>query len=263
MRDPRSILITGASAGIGAALAQGYAGPGRALALGGRNAARLADVAAACRARGATVTTAAIDVRNAAAMAGWIAGTDATAPLDLVVANAGVSAGTGGGGEAAAQAHEIFAINLDGAANTVLPALDLMLARPRPHGDAPRGQIALMASLAGFRGFAGAPAYCASKAALRAWGEALRALHRADAIEVSVVCPGFVRTAMSDANDFPMPFLMDADRAAGLIRRGLAAGRGRIAFPWPLYWGALLLAGLPDAIAGRIAAGAPHKPAPR
>ena len=260
MRDPRSILLTGASAGIGAALARAYAVPGRNLALGGRDASRLAAVAAECRALGATVTTAAIDVRDAAAMAGWIAGADAAAPLDLVIANAGVSAGTGAGGEAASQAREIFAINLDGAANTVLPALDLMRARPRPADDQPRGQVALMASLAAFRGFAGAPAYCASKAALRAWGEALRALHRADAIEVSVVCPGFVRTAMSAVNDFPMPFLMEPDRAAAIVLRGLAANRGRIAFPWPLYWGVLLLAGLPDWIAGRITANAPRKP---
>lgn len=263
MRDPRSILVTGASAGIGAALARAYAAPGRTLFLGGRDAARLADVADACRADGATAHVAAIDVRDAAAMAGWIAAADATAPLDLVVANAGVSAGTGSGGEPAGQAREIFAINLDGAVNTVLPALAAMLARPRPAGGGPRGQIALVASLAGFRGFAGAPAYCASKAALRSWGEGLRALHRDDGIEVSVVCPGFVRTAMTRGNDFPMPLLMDAGRAAGLIRRGLAAGRGRVAFPWPLYWGVLLLAGLPDWLAGRIAAGAPRKPARR
>jgi len=262
MRDPRSILLTGASSGIGAALARACAAPGRTLALGGRDAARLAAVAGACRALGASVTTAAIDVRDSAAMAGWIAGADAAAPLDLVIANAGISAGTGTGGEPASQAREIFAINLDGTANTVLPALDLMRARPRPADGRVRGQIALMASLAAFRGFAGAPAYCASKAALRAWGEALRALHRADAIEISVVCPGFVRTPMSAVNDFPMPLLMDADRAAALTLRGLAANRGRIAFPRPLYWGVLLLAGLPDRLAGRIAAAAPRKPGP-
>ncbi|MSO80436.1 MAG: SDR family NAD(P)-dependent oxidoreductase [Alphaproteobacteria bacterium] len=261
MRDPCSILLTGASAGIGAALARAYAAPGRSLALGGRDALRLTAVAAECRARGATVTTAAIDVRDAAAMAGWIAGADAAAPLDLVIANAGVSAGTGSG-EAASQARDIFAINLNGAANTVLPALNLMRARPRQADDRPRGQVALMASLAAFRGFAGAPAYCASKAALRAWGEALRALHRADAIEVSVVCPGFVRTAMSAVNDFPMPLLMEPDRAAAIVLRGLAENRGRIAFPWPLYWGVLLLAGLPDRLAGWITANAPRKTGP-
>ena len=149
--DPRSILITGASSGIGAALARAYAGPGRSLFLGGRDGARLEAVAADCRARGATVEARVGDVCDRAAMAAWLAEADATAPLDLVVANAGTSAGSGGLGESEEQARRIMAINVEGAMNTVLPIIPTMATRGR-------GQIALVASLAGFRGFPGAPA---------------------------------------------------------------------------------------------------------
>ena len=255
MHDPRTILITGASSGIGEALAREYAGPGRRLALSGRDPARLEAVAADCRARGAEVAARALDVADAAAMAAWIEAADADAPLDLVIANAGVSAGSGGRGETAAQARRIFTTNLDGVLNTVHPALALMRARPR----APRGQIALMASVASFRGFAGAPAYCGSKAAIRVWGEGLRAFHAAEGVEISVICPGFVRSRMTEINNFPMPFLMDAGRAARIIRHGLARNRGRIIFPWQMVAITWLLAAMPSALAARLTAALPAK----
>lgn len=255
MENRTSILITGASSGLGAALAEAYAAPGVRLALGGRDAERLDAVAASCRSAGAEVEVAVVDVVDAEATARWVETADDRRALDLVIANAGISAGSRSTGESAEQVRRILSVNVDGMVSTVLPAIPRMVGRGR-------GQIAMMASLAGYRGLPGAPAYCASKAALRAWGEALRALHRAEGIEVSVVCPGFVRTPMSAVNDFPMPFLMDADRAAAIVLRGLAANRGRIAFPRPLYWGALLLAGLPDRLAARIAAGEPRKPGP-
>lgn len=240
MRDPKSILITGGSSGIGEALALAYAAPGVFLALGGRSAERLAAAAQGCRSRGATVTTGQIDVREAAALAEWITAVDREHPLDLVIANAGISAGAGTFGETAQQARSILAVNLDGVVNTVLAALEVM--RPRR-----RGQIAIMSSLASFRGFPGAPAYCASKAAVRVWGEALRGMVRRDGISVCVICPGYVRSPMTDRNDFPMPFLMSAERAAHIIRRGLAAHRARVVFPRRLYAVVWLLALLPPA----------------
>ena len=100
--DPRVILVTGASSGIGAALAEAYAAPGTTLFLGGRDADRLAAVAGRCRDRGADVQVGRVDVADAAAMEGWVAACDAARPLDLVVANAGISAGTQGGPEGAA-----------------------------------------------------------------------------------------------------------------------------------------------------------------
>lgn len=234
MRDPRSILITGASSGIGAALALDYAAPGTFLALTGRDPARTAAIAAQCRAKGAEVLGETVDAVDAAATADFVARAHVKRPLDLVVANAGISAGTGMAGENHEQAKRILAINVDGVLNTVFPAIDRLRQKPRA-GKAPRGQIAIMASLAGFRGFPGAPAYCASKAAIKVWGEALRGDLHGDGIEVSVICPGYVKTPMTDDNRFRMPLIMSAERAAGICRRGLAANRARIAFPWRFH----------------------------
>jgi short-subunit dehydrogenase len=249
---PHSILITGASSGLGEALARHYAAPGVTLHLNGRDSTRLEEVAALCRASGATVAARVLDVTDAAALAAWIEERDAAAPLDLVIANAGISAGTGRFGESEAQARRIFATNVDGVVNTVLPALAAM----RRHTQ---GQIAIMASLAAFRGFPGAPAYCASKAAVRVWGEALRGEVARYGISVSVICPGYVRSRMTEVNKFPMPMLMDADRAARIIARGLAKGRGRIAFPWPIYVLVWLIALLPTAWTDRLLRKLPKK----
>lgn len=248
----RSVLITGASSGIGAALAREYAAPGVRLALCGRDAARLEEVAAACRATGAEVAARVLSVTDAEAVAAWVAEADAAAPLDLVVANAGISAGTGDGSESADQTRAIFAVNVDGVLNTVLPALAPMRARRR-------GQVAIVASVAGFRGLPSAPAYCASKAAVKAWGEGLRGWLAGDGVRVSVILPGFVESRITAANRFRMPFLMPAEKAARLIRRGLERDRGRIAFPWPTVFGAWLLSVLPDALADRLTRGLPGK----
>lgn len=252
MTEPRAILITGASSGIGAALANAYAAPDMVLALTGRDAARLTAVAASCTARGARVVTTTIDVTDGAALAAWIAATDGATPLDLVIANAGISAGTGGAGETAEQARRILAVNVDGVLNTVLPLLPRMMARGR-------GQVALMSSLAAFRGLPGAPAYCASKAAVRIWGEALRADVAPHGVDVSVICPGFVASAMTAVNRFPMPLLMPAERAAAIIRRGLARNKARIVFPWRLYALVRLLAAMPPAVIEPLLARLPRK----
>ncbi len=244
MHNPTSILITGASSGLGAALAHAYAGPGQTLRLTGRDEARLAAVADACRDAGAAVDTAILDVTDTAAVAAWCHAMDDAHPIDLVIANAGISAGTGGGGESDGQARAIFATNVDGVLNTVHPVLNRML--DRPPGAHPRGQIAVMSSLAGFVPASSAPAYCASKAAVRVYGESLRQAYAAQAIQVSTICPGYIRTPMTDVNDFPMPLLMEVDAAARRIRDGLANNRARIAFPWPLYAAARLYARLPD-----------------
>jgi short-subunit dehydrogenase len=228
MQDPRSLLITGASSGIGEALALAYAAPGMNLALSGRDGVRLETVAAACRQRGAIVQAATVDVTDAEAIARWIDGVDTAAPIDLVIANAGIGAGTEGGFETAEQTRAMFAVNLDGVLNTVLPLIPRFVRRRR-------GQIALMSSLASFRGFPGSPTYCASKAALRIWGEGLRGdLHR-HGVGVSVICPGFVVSRMTARNKFRMPFLMSAERAAAIVKRGLARNRSRIAFPFAMY----------------------------
>lgn len=254
MTNPKSILITGASSGIGAALARHYAAGGVHLALGGRDDARLREVAEDCRKRGAVVTTALVDVTDEESMRTWVGVTDDHHPLDLVIANAGVSGGTGGGGESPAQVRKLFAVNLDGALNTINPAIPRMKTRKR-------GQIALMSSLAGFGGWPGAPAYSAAKGAVRLYGEALRGTLAKSGIGVSVICPGFIKTPMTDVNPYRMPLLMSADRAAQIIAGGLSVNRARIAFPLPTYLFALWTSFLPASLAIKLRGRMPEKPA--
>ncbi len=252
MRDPRTILITGASSGIGEALAEAYAGPGVTLVLTGRDRERLDAVAARCEKRGAAVRAATVDVADRAAMADWLALVDRETPVDLCIANAGISGGTGRRGESEEQARRILAVNVDGVLNTIHPLIGPMRERGK-------GQLALVSSLAGLRGYPGAPAYCASKAAVKSYGESLRLDLRPAGIEVSVICPGFVKSRITDRNRFPMPFLMDANRAASIIRRGLERNRGRIAFPLPTYLMAWIVAMLPSALADALLAHTPAK----
>lgn len=252
MKNPKSILITGASSGIGAALAALYANPGVTLALSGRNQNRLDIVAAKCRALGANVSTRIVDVSDPVLMQEWIAGADATRPLDLVIANAGVSLPHGPDHDLARHTADTFAINVEGVFNTVHPALQMM--RPRE-----AGQIAIMSSIAGFHGLPSSPAYSTSKAAVKAYGEALRGLYKAKGIEINVICPGFVVSPMTDKNRFPMPFLMPVERAALIIRRGLRANRGRIAFPLAMTAVVRLLQLLPESWLEKLLNRAPHK----
>lgn len=252
MRQPRSILITGASSGIGEALALSYAAPGIYLALTGRDSGRLAAVQSACRAAGAETAGACIDVTERERLAKWIDEQDTERPFDLVVANAGISAGTGNAGESDEQARQIMAINVDGLFNTVLPALTHLRERKC-------GQVAIISSLAAFRGFPGAPAYCASKAAVRVWGESLRGHLAGEGVGVTVICPGFVKSRMTAVNPFPMPFLMETDQAAAVIKRGLARNKARISFPWPLRTAVWLFAALPPGVTDPLLRRLPEK----
>jgi short-subunit dehydrogenase len=122
-----------------------------------------------------------------------------------------------------------------------------------------RGQIGIMGSLAGHRGFPGAPAYCGSKAAVKVWGEGLRGDLKPHDVGVSVILPGFVETPMTDVNDFKMPFLMSVEKAAGIIEAGLARNKARIAFPWPTAFVAWLLGTLPPAWTDPLLRAAPRK----
>lgn len=272
MLQPKSILITGASSGIGQALALAYAAPDITLFLGGRDKDRLASVASACTAKGAVVHTSPVDVNDRVTMSSWIGWAHGTQPLDLVIANAGISAGTGGGGESEAQTRNILMTNIDGVVNTLYPALAALRSKKLPATDEAstpkkkpqpqwRGQIAIMSSLAGLRGFPGAPAYCASKAAVKTLGEAWRGMLWREGIAVNVICPGYVKTPMTDQNGFFMPLLMPADRAATIIKDGLAKNRGRIAFPFFTYFMTWLLMILPPFLFDRMLSNLPEKPA--
>jgi short-subunit dehydrogenase len=225
----RSALITGASSGIGAALAAALARQGVVLHLSGRDAGRLEAVADVCRAQGAAVHATTLDVRERQAMVAWI---EAAAPLDLVVANAGISGRSRiGEAEDPSSTRDIFDINVDGVLSTVTPAMAVMESQPQG-ADGFRGRIAVVASIAAFLASPDSAAYCASKAAVDRWTRARAPAARRQGILLTSVCPGFIRTRMTTGYQFPMPGLMDAERAAHIMLRGIAAGRARIVFPW-------------------------------
>lgn len=248
-RRPAHVLITGASSGIGAALAEVYAEPGARLALFARDEQRGRSVAERCRARGALVVLILAEVTDAEVMHEATAMIDDAYPVDLVIANAGISGAILGDG---ASVERLLAVNVMGVVHTVEPLLPRLVARGR-------GQIALMSSLASFVNRPGTAAYCASKAAVRIWGEGLRERLLPRGVEVSVICPGFVDTPLTQRNPFPMPMLMTAPSAAELIRRRLDRGDARIAFPWAMYWGARLAGMLPTAWQHRISLRWPGK----
>lgn len=253
-KKPSHILITGASSGIGQALALHYAAPGVRLSLAGRNEERLEAVAYQCRVKGANVTGKVLTVTDRNTMKEWIEAIDQDLPIDLVFANAGISGGTGGvfSGEGYDQVRMIFDVNLNGVLNTIEPLLPRMIAR----GD---GDIALMSSLAGFKGWPGAPAYCGSKAAVKVYGEGLRGSLSKTGVRVHVVCPGFVESRMTDANNFFMPLIIPADKAAKIIARGINHNVGRIAFPWLAYVMVWFISMLPVRLSGFILKRMPAK----
>lgn len=226
---PTAVVVTGAGRGIGAAIARAYAAPGVALLLIGRDGSRLAGTAEACRARGAEAEIAAIDVSDAARLAEALLAFDARRPVDVVVANAGVSGGLGPNREAEsfASAQRQLRVNLEGAVATVTPLLDPMRARKR-------GRVVLISSLAALQPIGDTAAYSASKAGIMMWGRSLADFLAPDSVVASVVCPGFVTSDMSARYLGPKPFEISADEAAALIVRRVAKGHETIAFPWPL-----------------------------
>jgi short-subunit dehydrogenase len=245
-----SILITGASSGLGAGLAKNYAAPGIHLVLSARDAARLEVTAAACRAKGATVATGLFDVRDAERLGAWLLEQDGATPLDLVIAAAGVSAGTGtddmpeGVELAAMQVHA----NLLGTIHTIEPLLPRMIARGSGH-------VAVIASTAALRGLPYSPGYSASKAGVRTYGEALRALLQPKGVAVTVVVPGFFDTPMTDRWKGPTPFMLSLDKMVAAIRKGLDARRSRIVVPRLLALGTQAADLLPASIGDRIMRG--------
>lgn len=248
------IAITGASSGLGRALALAYAHPGTNLHLAARDGARLAAVAATARSLGAIVSETLLDVTDAAATAAWVAG---CAPLDLIIANAGISGGPGAANlESPAQIAAIFATNVTGAFNTVLPAMALMTTQP-PAANGYKGRVAIIGSIAGLIALPTSPAYSAAKAALDFWVTATSPNAAKEGIGLTLVRPGFIRTPMTAANPYKMPGLMDADQAARIIIKGLAAGKTHITFP--AWFGAFARFGqlLPKSIFSRV----PRKPA--
>ena len=238
------ILITGASSGIGEALALALSRPGRRLVLIARDEDRLVSVAAAVRARGGQVEPVAADVTDGALLERIVG---ANGPYDLVFASAGVAYGIPADGiETAAQIRHSFDVNLGGVLNTVLPVIDGMRAQPCG-SDGMRGRIVVIASVAALIPYTNSPAYCASKAAIDVWAVGTAPNLAPHGIALTSVCPGFVRTPMTAPNDFPMPGIVEVDEAVRRILAGIETAPRRIVFPFWIGMGARFVSLLPSA----------------
>jgi hypothetical protein len=234
------VLITGASAGIGMSLAEYYAEPGAVLGLVARRTERLAAARPALEAAGAKVFIFAGDVRDAPRMAEvarafW----SAAGGVDIVIANAGISASDGLRQGDPQPASDVIAVNVQGVINTLLPLIPPMLERKAGH-------LVAIGSVAGFRGLPGKGAYSASKAAVKTLLDAWRVQLRGSGVHVTTICPGYVESELTRDNAYPMPFLLGADQAARLIGRAIDRLAAVYVFPWQMRWVVPLLQAVPD-----------------
>ncbi len=241
------IVITGASSGIGQALALRYAAEGTSLGLLARDRERLNAVAEQCRARGAEVRLATIDATARSEMAAWLQDFDHEAPIDILVANAGMLAGIEPyqNLEDGESSYRLMETNVLGVLNTIHPLLPAMLNRRSGH-------LVIVSSVAGFLPLPSMPSYSASKSAVLNYGLALRAGLRASGVRVSVVCPGYVEGPMTAQIRGATPFLVSATDAAERIHCGIAADKAIIAFPWFFALFLRVLGGLPDSLRSRL-----------
>ncbi|WP_069383587.1 SDR family NAD(P)-dependent oxidoreductase [Halomonas caseinilytica] len=244
MTAPRSLLITGATGAIGSALARHYAAPDTHLILHGRDLERLDAVADACRQAGADVETSRVDLTDDAALTEWLE--HLTLP-DIVIANAGqnLHAEPGCEMEDWEATSRLLAINL----RTPMAMAERLAPRMAERGH---GQIVFLSSLAAWHGLPVTPSYSASKAGIKAYGEALRGWLAPCGVGVTVVMPGYVSSPMCEAMPGPKPWEIDAPRAARRIARGIERNRARVSFPFPLNLGCWSLAVLPAGLSQRL-----------
>lgn len=249
----KNILLTGASSGIGEALAIYYAKQPETenLFICGRNEKRLNTVKKACEKAGhARIHAKILDVTDRIAVKNWIDEAEKTAYLNLVFANAGVATLE----ETPENIFNTFTTNVIGVLNTVTPAVEIYKKRQDKNKI-----IAITASIAGYHGLPACPSYSASKACVKAYGEALRLNLLKYDIQVNTICPGFVRSRITEKNTCPMPFFMEAEPAAALIAKRIQKNVGLIAFPWPMRFAVWLGSIFPNAVSDFIYKRLPYK----
>ncbi len=228
---PKVILITGASRGLGQALAIAYAGPSTHLILTARTLDALIPTQSKCEDLGAQITRLELDQNQPNKCDQFLHALQSLPQIDLFIANAGLFSGTSSNGqlEAISEQRKVLATNLTG----TIHLTDGIAKRMKAAG---RGQIALISSLAALQPQADSAAYSASKAGLAAYGLALGDFLAADNIPVSVIYPGHVETDQTAIHQGALPGLISADKAATIIQSGLASKKPRILFPRHIYW---------------------------
>ena len=246
------VFITGASSGIGAALARAWAARGASLGLVGRRREALEALAASLPGEHLVLVA---DVADAAQMnAAAQSFMSRFGVPDVVVANAGVSAGTLSEEQGDLAVFErILRTNLIGMVASFQPFI-------REMRRAKRGQLVGISSVAGVRGLPGAGAYSASKAAASRYLESLRVELRGTGVRVTEIRPGYIRTPMTDVNPYRMPFILDADEAAQRFLRAIDRACARATIPWQMAIVARALACVPCWLYDRFAARAGRKP---
>jgi len=254
------VFITGASSGIGSALARYYAGQGASLGLAARRGEQLQALAGELSGAGATnISCYPLDVTDAAAL--QAAAEDFMArggAPDIIIANAGVSSGTlTECREDLEVIRRIFDINVFGMAATFSPFIPAMKQRAE---EGTPGRLVGIASVAGIRGLPGAEAYSASKAAAISYLESLRLEMRSSGIKVVTIAPGYIETPMTAINPYPMPFLLPATEAARRFARAIERGCSYAVIPWQMGIVAKGLRLLPNWLYDRLFANAPRKP---
>lgn len=244
MKQVKIILITGATGAIGSALARHYAQTGITLILQGRNTEALNQLARVCQTQGAEVIRVVLDLRHITVIRQWIAELTPQYLPDLVIANAGMNthAVAKGLGE---NWHDVDAL-LDVNIKSTIALVNAISPAMQQRGS---GQIALMSSLAAYHGLPVTPSYCASKAAIKAYGEGLRGALARFGVGVTVIMPGYVQSPLCQAMPGPKLFLWTAEKAARVIAQRLSHNPARISFPFPLNAGTWLLAVMPSALA--------------
>jgi NADP-dependent 3-hydroxy acid dehydrogenase YdfG len=240
----QSVFITGASSGLGRGLALHYAREGATVHAAARRRAELESLAHDAAGAGAPgrIVPVVLDVADEEALVAALAAAEAAdGGLDLVVANAGISEPTSARKMNWRKVKRVLDVNVSAAAVTVAAALPAMVARGR-------GTVVGVSSLAGFRGFPGNAAYCASKAALHVFMESVRVDLRGTGVRALTIYPGFVKTEMTAKNRFPMPFLMELDDAVKRMADGIARGEPTVSFPLPARALVRLLGALPRSL---------------